>query len=192
MQLPNFPIVKNGYNVAIDFSATYRYPNGVVMTVADTGRNGITFTGTEGRIFVNRERLPASPSTTLPTVRCRESRSRCTISTIWTGRRAARNSIRSSITWETSSTASDRDAVRSPTWKVSTAARPPATWEISRCGSAGGSGGTRKQKYFSTIPQPIRTFAALSAPALKLAEAHASRLRFGYDYVTASFHLARG
>ena len=49
-----FPTVKDGYNVAIDFFAKYRYANGVEMTVADTGRNGIMFTGTEGRIFVNR------------------------------------------------------------------------------------------------------------------------------------------
>jgi predicted dehydrogenase len=56
-----FPHIKNGYNVAIDFSATYRYANGVVMTVADTGRNGIAFTGTEGRIFVNRGTLAGKP-----------------------------------------------------------------------------------------------------------------------------------
>ncbi|HUG69282.1 MAG TPA: Gfo/Idh/MocA family oxidoreductase [Pirellulaceae bacterium] len=49
-----FPAVKDGYNVAVDFFAKYRYANGVEMTVADTGRNGIMFTGTEGRIFVNR------------------------------------------------------------------------------------------------------------------------------------------
>ncbi|MCA9142830.1 MAG: Gfo/Idh/MocA family oxidoreductase, partial [Planctomycetales bacterium] len=49
-----FPTVKDGYNVATDFFAKYRYANGVEMTVSDTGRNGIMFTGTEGRIFVNR------------------------------------------------------------------------------------------------------------------------------------------
>jgi predicted dehydrogenase len=55
------PDVKNGYNVAVDFEATYRYPSGVVMTVADTGRNGIMFTGEEGRIFVNRGTLSGKP-----------------------------------------------------------------------------------------------------------------------------------
>lgn len=55
------PTVKNGYNVAVDFGATYRYPSGVVMTVSDTGRNGITFTGDEGRIFVNRGTLAGKP-----------------------------------------------------------------------------------------------------------------------------------
>ncbi len=48
------PSVKDGYNVAIDFNARYVYPDGVVMTVLDDGRNGIMFNGSEGRIFVNR------------------------------------------------------------------------------------------------------------------------------------------
>ncbi len=51
------PTVKNGYNVAVDFEAKYRYPSGVVMTVSDTGRNGIMFTGDQARIFVNRGTL---------------------------------------------------------------------------------------------------------------------------------------
>ncbi|MFK7822154.1 MAG: gfo/Idh/MocA family oxidoreductase, partial [Planctomycetaceae bacterium] len=42
------------FNVAIDYFAKYTYGNGVVMTVSDTGRNGVMFTGTKGRIFVNR------------------------------------------------------------------------------------------------------------------------------------------
>lgn len=49
-----YPSVKDGFNVAIDFQANYRYANGVTMSVRDTGRNGVMFTGTEGRIFVNR------------------------------------------------------------------------------------------------------------------------------------------
>ena len=56
------PNVKNGYNVAVDFGVTYRYPGGVVMTVSDTGRSGITFTGDEGRIFVNRGTLAGKPA----------------------------------------------------------------------------------------------------------------------------------
>ena len=51
----------DSFNVAIDFSAKYRYANGVEMTVADTGRNGIMFTGTEGRIFVNRGTISGKP-----------------------------------------------------------------------------------------------------------------------------------
>ncbi|MEO8497757.1 MAG: Gfo/Idh/MocA family oxidoreductase [Planctomycetota bacterium] len=49
-----FPTVQDGYNVAVDFFAKYRYANGVEMTVSDTGRNGIMFTGSEGRTFANR------------------------------------------------------------------------------------------------------------------------------------------
>jgi len=56
-----FPEVPNGYNVALDFAARYTYANGVEMTVADTGRNGIMFTGTEGRIFVNRGTVEGKP-----------------------------------------------------------------------------------------------------------------------------------
>ncbi|MCR9117916.1 MAG: Gfo/Idh/MocA family oxidoreductase [bacterium] len=57
-KLPN---VKNGYNVAIDYGATYKYQNGVVMTVADSGRNGIMFTGDRGRLFVNRGQVVGKP-----------------------------------------------------------------------------------------------------------------------------------
>jgi myo-inositol 2-dehydrogenase/D-chiro-inositol 1-dehydrogenase len=53
----SWPKVTDGYNVATNFTAKYTYANGVVLTVLDTGRNGIMFTGTEGRIFVNRESL---------------------------------------------------------------------------------------------------------------------------------------
>ena len=56
-----YPNVKDGFNVAIDFNATYTYANGVVMTVSDTGRNGIMYTGDQGRIFVNRGSLQGKP-----------------------------------------------------------------------------------------------------------------------------------
>lgn len=56
-----YPTVTDGYNVAIDFQAEYTYANGVVMTVSDTGRNGIMFTGDQGRIFVNRGSLQGKP-----------------------------------------------------------------------------------------------------------------------------------
>jgi predicted dehydrogenase len=56
-----FPNVPNGYNVAIDYYAEYKYANGVVMTVADNGRNGVMFTGTKGRIFVNRGTVSGKP-----------------------------------------------------------------------------------------------------------------------------------
>ncbi len=56
-----YPTVKDGFNVALDFGVTYRYANGVTMTVSDTGRNGIMFTGDRGRIFVNRGTIAGAP-----------------------------------------------------------------------------------------------------------------------------------
>jgi myo-inositol 2-dehydrogenase / D-chiro-inositol 1-dehydrogenase len=56
-----YPNTPNGYNVAVDYYAEYRYPGGVIMTVADHGRNGIMFTGTKGRIFVNRGSIEGKP-----------------------------------------------------------------------------------------------------------------------------------
>jgi len=62
-----FPDMTNGYNVAIDFHAAYKFANDVTMTVADTGRNGILFTGDAGRIFVNRGTLQGAPVDALAT-----------------------------------------------------------------------------------------------------------------------------
>ena len=56
-----YPSTVDGYNVATDFSARYRYANGVEMTVSDEGRNGVMFTGTDGRIFVNRGTVSGKP-----------------------------------------------------------------------------------------------------------------------------------
>jgi predicted dehydrogenase len=62
-----YPEVADGYNVPIDFESTIRYQNGVVLTISDTGRNGILFTGTEGRLFVNRGTLSGKPVEDLAT-----------------------------------------------------------------------------------------------------------------------------
>lgn len=56
-----WPDVADGYNVAKDFQATIRYANGVTLTISDTGRNGILFSGTRGRIFVNRGSIEGAP-----------------------------------------------------------------------------------------------------------------------------------
>ncbi len=56
-----FPHTPDGYDVAIDYHVAYKYANGVEMTVADTGRNGIMFTGDAGRIFVNRGAVTGKP-----------------------------------------------------------------------------------------------------------------------------------
>ncbi|MEO2001528.1 MAG: Gfo/Idh/MocA family oxidoreductase [Pirellulales bacterium] len=55
------PKVNNGYNVPTAFRVLFRYPNDVEMLVTDTGRNGILFEGSEGRIFVNRGSLTGVP-----------------------------------------------------------------------------------------------------------------------------------
>lgn len=51
----------DSFNVALDYQVNYEFGNGVVMTVADHGRNGIMFTGTKGRIFVNRGTISGKP-----------------------------------------------------------------------------------------------------------------------------------
>jgi myo-inositol 2-dehydrogenase/D-chiro-inositol 1-dehydrogenase len=56
-----YPHVTDGFNVALDYNVTYKYANGVTMTVGDTGRNGIMFTGDKGRIFVNRGAIQGKP-----------------------------------------------------------------------------------------------------------------------------------
>jgi predicted dehydrogenase len=56
-----FPDVPNGYNVATKFSARLRYANGVELVVDDEGRNGITFEGENGRVFVNRGTIAGKP-----------------------------------------------------------------------------------------------------------------------------------
>ena len=56
-----FPEIPQGYNVATDFEARYRYANGVELVVLDEGRNGVMFEGDEGRIFVNRGTLSGVP-----------------------------------------------------------------------------------------------------------------------------------
>ena len=56
-----YPEVTDGYNVAVDFGVTYKYANGVTLSVADHGRNGIMFTGDAGRIFVNRGDIEGKP-----------------------------------------------------------------------------------------------------------------------------------
>ncbi len=56
-----FPSVANGYNVATRFSARLVYSNGIEVLVEDRGRNGITFEGDLGQIFVNRGTIAGKP-----------------------------------------------------------------------------------------------------------------------------------
>lgn len=59
--MANYPDVVDGYNVPIDFFVRYEFPGGVELTIADNGRNGVLFTGTDGRIFVNRGTVDGTP-----------------------------------------------------------------------------------------------------------------------------------
>ncbi len=59
--IANYPTVADSYNVPVDFNARIRYANGVVLTISDTGRNGILFTGSSGRLFVNRGSISGTP-----------------------------------------------------------------------------------------------------------------------------------
>jgi predicted dehydrogenase len=56
-----YPTTSGGYDVPLEYAVRYRFANGVALTVTDRGRNGILFTGSEGRIFVNRENLAGKP-----------------------------------------------------------------------------------------------------------------------------------
>ncbi len=50
----DFPNVPDGYNVAVNYSARFKYADGVELEVLDEGRNGVMFEGERGRIFANR------------------------------------------------------------------------------------------------------------------------------------------
>ena len=57
-----YPKTPGGYDVPTEYFVRYAFANGVEMTVADSGRNGVLFTGSEGRLFVNRENLSGRPA----------------------------------------------------------------------------------------------------------------------------------
>ncbi|MGE5193181.1 MAG: Gfo/Idh/MocA family protein [Deltaproteobacteria bacterium] len=67
-----YPSIENGYNVAVDYHAKYRYANGVELEVLDAprgiyNREGIMFEGDAGRIFVNRGTIAGRPVEDLAT-----------------------------------------------------------------------------------------------------------------------------
>lgn len=67
-----YPAVENGYNVATEYHALYRYANGVELEVFDSPhgqytRDGILFEGDAGRLFVNRGTISGRPVEDLKT-----------------------------------------------------------------------------------------------------------------------------
>jgi predicted dehydrogenase len=52
---------KSSYNTSHDYSVKCKYANGIVMDVTSRGRNGITFEGTKGKIFVSRGKIDGKP-----------------------------------------------------------------------------------------------------------------------------------
>jgi hypothetical protein len=51
------PTADDMYNVATEFMVKANFPNGVEVTIRHDTENGITFTGTEGELFVGRGKI---------------------------------------------------------------------------------------------------------------------------------------
>ena len=56
-----YPTVDNTYNTAHDYNVVCKFASGIQMDIESRGDNGILFTGTKGRIFVNRQRITGKP-----------------------------------------------------------------------------------------------------------------------------------
>lgn len=56
-----FPIQRDRYNTATNFSFTVKYPGDVEMIIKSDGRNGVLIEGDKGRIFVSRGKLDGAP-----------------------------------------------------------------------------------------------------------------------------------
>ncbi|MBI1387772.1 MAG: gfo/Idh/MocA family oxidoreductase [bacterium] len=53
------------FNTLADFEFTYTYGNGVPVTLVSGGKNGVTFTGEKGEIFVSRDEVASTPDAIL-------------------------------------------------------------------------------------------------------------------------------
>lgn len=56
-----FPTVEDSFNTSHDFAINCKFANGMVMEVTSRGDNGILFTGSKGRMFVNRGKITGTP-----------------------------------------------------------------------------------------------------------------------------------
>ena len=56
-----YPTVEHSYNTSHDFSVICKFDSGVTLDVTSRGDNGVLFEGTEGRIFVNRQKITGTP-----------------------------------------------------------------------------------------------------------------------------------
>jgi len=56
-----FPLVNDCFNTANDFAVNCKFANGMIMEISSRSSNGVLFTGTKGRIFVNRSRITGKP-----------------------------------------------------------------------------------------------------------------------------------
>ncbi len=56
-----YPTIDNTYNTAHDYNVVCKFANGIQMDIESRGDNGILFTGTKGRMFVNRSKITGTP-----------------------------------------------------------------------------------------------------------------------------------
>ena len=56
-----YPTKDDAYNTAHDYSVKCKFAGDIVMDVTSRGANGILFTGTKGRMFVNRGKISGTP-----------------------------------------------------------------------------------------------------------------------------------
>ena len=56
-----YPTANDRFNVATTFTVKVDFPNDVEVMITSEGDNGILFEGTEGRFFVNREKITGRP-----------------------------------------------------------------------------------------------------------------------------------